>query len=152
MGSVRVGVLLALGLPSISYAKDPHPRLVDAVVCSQPERGGGDNVCVGNLSSFIAANDGRKRKFGGKYGFVDQKVTPKEYGMHMVDAMLPLRYCNIIAPPCPREGQRKSAFKIITKNLFSLYDINEDGVISKRDDLNGDNMITIEDKVLESQI
>ena len=49
---------------------------------------------------------------------------------------------------CRFQSLYDTAFQVAIEKEFQPYDINKDGVISKADDRNKDNMITLEDTVL----
>ncbi|MBI4453191.1 hypothetical protein HY636_00945 [Candidatus Woesearchaeota archaeon] len=107
---------------------------------------------IDNLRSFIDEFDGRKEDCEGtSYGKVDGNVTPKEYVTYILDLFT---ICEpIVCPPdslktdfCLPLLRRQSYYLRFKAGDFNPADVNDDGVINKKDDLNGDNKIDEQDK------
>lgn len=102
---------------------------------------------IDDLNKFIYEFDGRKEDCEGtSYGKVDGNVTPKEYVTYVLDLF---NLCEpIVCPPdylqngfCPPLLRRQSYFLRFKAGDFNPADVNSDGAINKKDDLNGDNKI-----------
>lgn len=102
---------------------------------------------IDDLRRFIYEFDGHKEDCEGiSYGKVDSNVTPKEYVTYVLDLF---NLCEpIVCPPdylqsgfCPPLLRRQSYFLKFKAGDFNPADVNSDGVINKKDDLNGDNKI-----------
>lgn len=139
-------VVICLGLAAPTYAQEAV-HLDDKAKCLSLLR---NVVCIPNLTSFIEDFDGKQKPNGeDHYGKKDGLITPEEI-------IWPTIYAAIPNADKVRDMPRGKldynlidiVYQRLKRKIFDPFDINNDEVISKADDANGDNMVTSEDKKL----
>ena len=121
-------------------------------------------TCLSDLDAFLQKYDGQqvplysvaKQKLVQEaVGKKDRKVTPHEYGLYWINRLVynngPEKIDELEYSWNINISMRYIAAKGMAKEMIPYLDINQDGVVSEQDDIDGDNMITAEDAQLYSE-
>lgn len=138
-----LSTLVLLGTAPISSAQTEEKKLCQLVSLQKcPETA----TCINDLQAFLTQYDGVKRKYEPDNfydGEKDDEATFREIGWNMIDRLLEY-------PPKGEKSveNRRSVGDSTARLMYSCSDIDGDWAISRKDDVNGDNKITLEDKTL----
>lgn len=153
--------LLVLYATTPATAQEPpaditQPHLVSKDRCLE-DNFGKYETCERNIATYVDTYDGRPRFFGeGTYGIRDRKVASKEYRDWLFDQVCILAQTT----PTEVETQAKSKDPADTVSAAMVYltvsasferqflplDVNRDCFVDTKDDVNKDDMITLEDQ------